>query len=846
MTARKPRKAVKTITAAAKRITGRRVKRPTSGMDWATEAWYYFSTCGELHYVTTTVANALSQVELYPARRTEDGWERIDDDNDPAVIALDALAGDSPTGMAEMLRRFGQNLFLAGDAYLIGHPAEDERDGDSPTVAQFVDRLAPTDEPPGIDLQSLCWKVYSAREVTQKDSVLKVAGREFDENECVVVRVWRPHPADVHAADSPVRAVLPLLRELEALTKLISAQADSTLAGNGVFVVPDAVSVLGGTAPEDSPDVDPFIVDLMDAMMTPISNRDAASSLVPLVVTLPDEMPWQPFHISFARPLDSAAMDMRTELIRRLALGLDAPPEVLMGNGASNHWCRPETVKALGRDGWIQHSDLNVGDEILTLNQSTACAEWQPVQAVYRAPVTSEPMVRLSVGGSRGPSRQIDATLGHRFPVIRNGVSTIVLGSDLRVGDVLTVGAPVMGLPEEATYSDSLVQLAAWYSADGTLTGTEGRPGQIRIGKSWKENPDKVARMTAVLTQAFGPAKDSMPRGIGPSWRMEIQDRGMAVAVLNSAARDLMLGVIPGKEKIIPVDFVRKLTRAQLDLFIDAWLDSDGQHRAISDTNAGCIWQRNPDRLDALEMAAVLAGRSVRRETKQRNSGFSGWGTMHLLSVGSFTHVNIRQIERTEYTGTVWCPTTANGTWLSKDDDGWADFTGNSAWQIAEDFVKLHIMPVIGLIRDALVREYLRPVLEANGITNPQDYTIEADASALTLRPNRSAEALQLNAAGLITDAAAREALGFGEEDAPEESARMDEAVSIALELVKDAPSLAQDPGLPALVAQIRAVLAGETIDPAPEPVEPIEEPEAEIPTVVDPGPPAGEGEAAA
>jgi hypothetical protein len=508
MTARKPRKAVKTITAAAKRITGRRVKRPTSGMDWATEAWYYFSTCGELHYVTTTVANALSQVELYPARRTEEGWERIDDDNDPAVIALDALAGDSPTGMAEMLRRFGQNLFLAGDAYLIGHPAEDERDGDSPTVAQFVDRLAPVDEAPGIDLQSLCWKVYSAREVTQKDSVLKVAGREFDENECVVVRVWRPHPADVHAADSPVRAVLPLLRELEALTKLISAQADSTLAGNGVFVVPDAVSVLGGTAPEDSPDVDPFIVDLMDAMMTPISNRDAASSLVPLVITLPDEMPWQPFHISFARPLDSAAMDMRTELIRRLALGLDAPPEVLMGNGASNHW---------------------------------------------------------------------------------------------------------------------------------------------------------------------------------------------------------------------------------------------------------------------------------------------------------------------------------------------------SAWQIAEDFVKLHIMPVIGLIRDALVREYLRPVLEANGIMNPQDYTIEADASALTLRPNRSAEALQLNAAGLITDAAAREALGFGEEDAPEESARMDDAIMLALDMLKQAPSLAQDPGLPVLVAQIRDAMAGRVIEAAPEPVEPmIEEPEAEIPTVVDPGPPAGEGEAAA
>jgi hypothetical protein len=504
---RKPRKAVtKSLTAAAKRITGRKIKRPTSGLTWDNEAWYHFSVCGELHFVTTTVANALSQIELYPAKRTADGWERIDDDNDPAVIALDALAGDSPTGMTEMLRRFAQNLFVAGDSYLIGHPHDDERDGEiaAPTV-QYIDRTT-AGVPPEIDLEALCWKVYSAREIMQKDSVLKVAGREFDESQCVIVRVWRPHPADIHLSDSPVRAALPLLRELEALTKLISAQADSTLAGNGVFIVPEGVSVLGGTAPEDSPDVDPFIVDLMDAMMTPISNRDAASSLVPLIVTLPDDIPWQPHHMTFARPLDAAAMDMRTELIRRLALSLDAPPEVMLGNGASNHW---------------------------------------------------------------------------------------------------------------------------------------------------------------------------------------------------------------------------------------------------------------------------------------------------------------------------------------------------AAWQIAEDFVKLHVLPVVGLIRDALVREYLRPVLEANGIANPQDYTIEADASALTLRPNRSTEAMSLFDKGLITDIATREAMGFGEEDAPDVIA-VDEAVTRALEMVTQAPSLLQSFTLPDLVAQIREVLGGPK---APEPT-PIEDVPADEnpPPAVEPGPPSTEqpGEAAA
>lgn len=522
-TPRKPRKpVVKSLTAAAKRITGRKLKRAGSGLTWSDEVWKYYTEVGELHYLAGTVANAMSMVELFVAKKDPEtgGWERIVDDNDPAMVALDALAGDSPTGMSEMLRRFGLNLFVGGDAYLVGHPAEDDRDGDGApsTVTQFIDRNA-VQEPGTLDLESLCWKVYSAAEVRIDDAIVKVAGREFNEAECVVVRVWRPHPRDMHFADSPVRAAIPILRELVALTMYVSAILDSRFAGAGIVWMPEGASVLGGTAPEDSPDVDPFIVDVMDAMMTPITNRDAASSLVPIFVTLPDEIAWQPEHMSFASPLDDTAKDLRDEAIRRLALSLDAPPEVLTGMGDTSHW---------------------------------------------------------------------------------------------------------------------------------------------------------------------------------------------------------------------------------------------------------------------------------------------------------------------------------------------------SAWLVAEDMIKLHVLPPIGLIRDALVREYLRPVLEANGITNPQDYTIEADASALTLRPNRSTEAMSLFDKGLITSSATREAMGFGEEDAPEAKAK-DEAVERALEMITQAPSLAQDPGLTVLTNQIRQLLGIPTVEydaiegePADEvPADPIAEPPPadENPApVVEPGPPSTEqpGEAAA
>jgi hypothetical protein len=43
-------------------------------------------------------------------------------------------------------------------------------------------------------------------------------------------------------------------------------------------------------------------------------------------------------HLTFSTPLDQQAIELRKEAIRRLALGMDMPPEVLTGTGDVNHW----------------------------------------------------------------------------------------------------------------------------------------------------------------------------------------------------------------------------------------------------------------------------------------------------------------------------------------------------------------------------------------------------------------------------------------------------------------------------------------------------------------------------
>jgi len=107
-------------------------------------------------------------------------------------------------------------------------------------------------------------------------------------------------------------------------------------------LVSDAITVSSAQSaqPDDGGDgrTDPFVDALIESMLTPIRDRDNASAVVPLVATVPDDALDKIKHITFSTPFDGTAMQLREEAIRRLALGLDMPPEVLLGMGGTNHW----------------------------------------------------------------------------------------------------------------------------------------------------------------------------------------------------------------------------------------------------------------------------------------------------------------------------------------------------------------------------------------------------------------------------------------------------------------------------------------------------------------------------
>jgi hypothetical protein len=233
----------------------------------------------------------------------------------PAAEALDSYFGGQ-SGQAEMLRATGIHLTLAGEAYHLG-----TADGD--------------------------WSVLATGRVTQSGTGAKSKitadygdGEKFNvTDKDVLIRVWNPHPVNPFQADSPVKANLSTLSEITSCNLHVQATLVSRLAGAGVLFLPQDISfpVPEGMDPSAST-ADVFMSVLGEAMTTPIGEPGDASAVVPIVVQAPGESLSQVRHVTFWTEVSEQVRLMRDSAVKRLALGMDIPPEVLMGIADTNHW----------------------------------------------------------------------------------------------------------------------------------------------------------------------------------------------------------------------------------------------------------------------------------------------------------------------------------------------------------------------------------------------------------------------------------------------------------------------------------------------------------------------------
>lgn len=389
------------LTAAATKVTDKKVKRGNQSHDsWQEEAWAMYDQVGELRYVANAIAGRMGQAELY----VEKDGERLDEE-DPILALI----------TPQMVERLGLNIFVAGAGYLAGLPL-------SPEVAEEVQDGTSIHGEGG---KQTLWLILSAMEVKRSKGKVEIRGEKYKTDDIYLEKIWDPHPAQWEDADSPVRSALPVLRELVGLTQHVSAQIDSRLAGAGVYWIPN--SILSSAKVPETGDArttfsdNPVLNAIMQGMLLPMEDRSNAASVVPLLMGAPDEAISKIRYDTFATPFDKNTKDLREEAIRRLALNLDAPPELLLGMGGSNHW-----AAWLVRDEVVQ---IHVDPRLQLVTDALTTGFYRPIRAQQfqqtgmSAQEAAEEAARYDVGADTSklvqrPNRLADASQLHAVNAI--------------------------------------------------------------------------------------------------------------------------------------------------------------------------------------------------------------------------------------------------------------------------------------------------------------------------------------------------------------------------------------------------------------------------------------------
>lgn len=315
-------------------------------MPWQIRAFGYYDLLGEIKSAAQFYSRSLANLELYAAEIDDDG-DIVKTDNEEVIAALDRIKDPGGVGRSGLLASYGRLRFLVGEALL------------------FVS------ENPDTHLEQ--WEMLSTDELRLLDGTYtrflaptlpavnftEVPDDDYTpvEGKAIAYRLWNRHPRFSALADCSMEGILDLCEELVLLTRAVRARARSRTAGAGVLFIDQKISTVPpDVGPDEDPLEDPFIADLTEAMTSPIVDEGTAAAVVPLVarVEVPDGMRLQDlvYHLQIVDPMQLyPETGLRYECIQRMAIGLDMPPEILLGVMDANHW----TAWLIDEQSWKAH-----------------------------------------------------------------------------------------------------------------------------------------------------------------------------------------------------------------------------------------------------------------------------------------------------------------------------------------------------------------------------------------------------------------------------------------------------------------------------------------------------------
>ena len=321
-------------------------------------------------------------------------------------------------------------------------------------------------------------------------------------------------------------------------------------------------------------------------------------------------------------------------------------------------WCVPDYSEILTRDGWKTCDSLQVGEDVLTYNTTTDTLEWQPCQEKSVFDYDGE---LVEFGTKR---RKFVCTSDHKWMAIKKEVICardygkelhtyvypetrgLLPFKDLTTNHWIVMAAKASG--QSSILTPEQARLLGWLVTDGTWRW-RGNHCEAGIYQSPKKFLDEVKSV------AGGHCSKPHP-----------QTGTVRVAVLKERVEPLKPYL--DKSKLIAV--VTRLSLAAADAMYDAMYKADGCTKPSDRTNGtnshSFFCAQNQGVLEAFRALALMRGYKT-----TENSKGCYVSEQRMLRMGSGTSKPI------PYSGRIWCPTTANGTWVMRQGTA-ITLTGNS------------------------------------------------------------------------------------------------------------------------------------------------------------------------
>lgn len=325
--------------------------------------------------------------------------------------------------------------------------------------------------------------------------------------------------------------------------------------------------------------------------------------------------------------------------------------------------CMTDEHEILTRTGWKHRLDIVRGEEILAFDDGKL--RWEPTLDLYDYEVTDAP---IHVFDNRSFSARV--TANHRWRVW----NTLRLRWEWTTTDRLHPSdrIPKTGQYQgaEAEYEDWFIELLAWFWTEGHVRPT----GRVRISQSESANKDKVDRIRRSLQTSGDQFIEWTSRRDRPDRRAR-----ESVEVTFECSRVLserMTAIFP--DKAISVEFITRLSRRQLELFVQTSVDGDGNRTKRVKRLGFCLLQKGGRNVEEFRIACLLAGYATSKfQTKDGNATGTQTVVPHIVPKDAgYTRERMRHNVQ-PHTGNLWCVRVSSGAFLTRCRDA-IYVTGNS------------------------------------------------------------------------------------------------------------------------------------------------------------------------